>query len=284
MKVQTLAIDIFRKRIFPTKNGKKKIVIHLEKRQKFVIAVLVLSLGLFSAEFQFGKSGVVTALVMSLFTDLFLFWAIREDMKDRYSLNALILPFVFSIACGLFYFLTPARILSRIIFTGLFGFGLYSLYLSQNIFVVGSIRTIALLSGARIVSFVITLLSFFFLTNIVFTLHLWIIPTILIIAIYTYILIYQSIWTYVLQKSETTNIPLWVFAVTACLIETVLLLWFWPTGPTVLALFLTGFFYTLVGLSHVWFERRLFRGVLWEYVWVGVVVFFILLLFTQWGK
>jgi hypothetical protein len=75
-----------------------------------------------------------------------------------------------------------------------------------------------------------------------------------------------------------------VLAMTVLLLEAAGALWFWPSSPTVIALFLTGFFYTLVGLSHVWFERRLFKGVLWEYVWVGVVVFFVLNLFTHWGQ
>ena len=68
------------------------------------------------------------------------------------------------------------------------------------------------------------------------------------------------------------------------MIEIAAVVWFWPSTPTVIALFLAGFFYTIVGISHVWFEKRLFRGVMWEYVWVGATVCFVLLLFTSWGK
>jgi hypothetical protein len=76
----------------------------------------------------------------------------------------------------------------------------------------------------------------------------------------------------------------WVFALSVALVEVATLLWFWPSSPTVIALFLAGFFYTIVGLSHMWFERRLFKGILWEYVWVSCITFFVLILFTQWGK
>jgi hypothetical protein len=97
------------------------------------------------------------------------------------------------------------------------------------------------------------------------------------------LLIYGSLWTYNLQKT-ISSIGIWVAALTACLVETAIILWFWPSSPTVIALFLAGFFYTIVGLSHVWFEKRLFKGILWEYVWVGSVTFFVLILFSPWGK
>ncbi len=266
------------------KRDKKTLIISIDKRKKFVIGVALLSGILFITELQFGKSGFIIAAFLSFLTNVFLYWAIRHDLKENFSLNVFILPFFYSLAFALFYFLIPARLLFRLALTSFYAFGLYSLFLSQNIFTVSAIRTIALLSGARIVSFVLTLLSIFFLTNIVYTLHLHIFPTIVLIALYSYPLVYQSLWTYVLQKTEEHPLILWSGIITLCLIEVASALWFWPTSPTVIALFITGFFYTLVGLSHVWLEKRLFRGVLWEYVWVGVAVFFTLLVFTSWGK
>lgn len=265
------------------KKGKKLLIFTIEKRQKFVLAVVILSAILFLSEFQFGKYGVIVALFMAIISNVFLYWAVREDIKDNFSWSIFILPLFFSLSFALFYFLIPGRLLFRLLLTSLYAFGLYSLYLSQNIFIVSSIRTIALLSGARIVSFVVTLISYFFLTNTLYALHLHIIPTLFILAIYTFLLTYQSIWTYTLQKSPHP-IKQWVGGITLCIVEAAALLWFWPSSPTVIALFLTGFLYTLVGLSHVWLEKRLFRGVLWEYVWVGVTVFFVLVGFTSWGR
>lgn len=269
-----------------TRSSKKKtLIIRLEKRQKFVISVLLLSIVLFFTESQFRQSGFLTAFLLAFFTDVFLFWAIRADLKDAesdYPYSIFILPFFYTFAFVLFYFLVPSRLLSRVILTILYGVGLYSLYLCQNIFTVSSIRTIALLSGAKIVSFVLTLLSFFFLSNIVFTLHLPIFFTAPVIAVFTVFLVFQSLWSYTLQRTSFSLFA-WSGLITVCLLEIAASLWFWPSSPTVIALFMTGFFYTIVGLSHVWLERRLFRGVLWEYVWVGAVVFFVLQLFTSWG-
>lgn len=258
----------------------------IEKRQKFVIAVILLCFSLFIAEFQkfhVTQSGIYIVLFLAFLTNIFLYWAIHQDVRENKAYQSFILPFFYSLAFGLFYFVTPTIFLSRIILAVVYAFGLYSLFLSQNILVVSSMRTIALLSGARIVSFVITLISYFFLTNIVYALHVNIVWVILFFAFYTFALIYGSLWTYNLQKT-IPNIVTWVWVLTVCLVEVAVLLWFWPSSPTVIALFLTGFFYTIVGLSHIWFERRLFKGILWEYVWVSCITFFVLFLFTPWGK
>lgn len=69
----------------------------------------------------------------------------------------------------------------------------------------------------------------------------------------------------------------WVTVLALCLFELSIVLWFWPSTPTLISLFLTGIFYTIIGLSHAWFDRRLFRGVMWEYIWVGALVFFMLI-------
>jgi len=252
------------------------------KRQKFVIGVLILSFGLFFSEHFFGRSGLIFVFLLSLLTDLLILLSIYEDIKETDSLYVFILPFLFSFAFGLFYFLVPARFITRIAITSLYGIGLYSLLLSQNIFVIASMKTIQLLPSARIVSFILTVVSYFFLANIAFSLHLSIIPLSLIIFSFSFLLVFHSLWMYGLDKSAR-QLAIWSLALAGCLFEASLILWFWPTNPTVIALFLTGFYYSIVGLTHVWFDKRLFKNVLWEYVWVGAIVLFVLILFTSWG-
>ena len=265
------------------KKSNRKLQFAIGKRQKFVLAVIILSLGLFFTEYQLTQWGLILTLIMPFLTVLFLLWAVFSDLKENKLYQVIILPFIYTFAFGFFYLLTPTSFVVRLLLTAIYAFGLYSLFLSQNIFIVSSSRTIQLLSGARIVSFVITLISFFFLTNIVFSFHVIIFPVIAAIAIYTFFLIYHSLWTYTLQK-YSQPLMIWVSALTVCVSEIASLVWFWPSSPTVTALFLTGFFYAIVGLSHIWFEKRFFKGILWEYVWVGTIVFFVLLLFTQWGQ
>ncbi len=252
------------------------------KRQKFIVSVIVLSLGLFSSQYILGKSAISIVFVLSILTPIFLYIGLRNDLKENFNLQVFILPFFYSLAVGLFYLLVPARLLTRVGMTSLYAMGLYSLYLSQNIFTVSSIRTIALLSGARTVSLVLTLLSYFFLSNVVFSFHINVFITLLLIFIYTFLIVLQAIWTYTLEKNPLVEI-FWTLSLTICLVEIALFLWFRLSSPTVLALFLSAIFYVLIGLTHAWFEKRLFRGVILEYFWVTVVSFIFLVLFTNFG-
>jgi hypothetical protein len=254
----------------------------LSKRERLIVSIVLLSLGLFITEYFLGKSALYTILGLSVITDIFLFLSLREDLKDNFWPQIFILPFFYSLAFGLFYFLAPARLLTRIAMTSLYALGLYSLFLSENIFTVSAVRTIALLSSARTVVFTLTLLSYFFLANVIFTFHINVILTLLLIFGFSFPLVLNCIWIYSLERKLFANV-LWVFSLALCLFEVAVLLWFWPSSPTVIALFLTGIFYSIVGLSQAWFEKRLFKSVIVEYVWVALVVFIVLALFTTWG-
>ncbi len=258
---------------------RKNTLFNVPKRQKFIISVLILSLILFFSEQLFGKGGIYIAIALSILTDVFVFWAIKKDLENNFSLQVFILPLLYTLACALFYFLVPVRFLTRVGMTSLYAFGLYSLLLSENIFIVSSIRTIGLLSSARTVSFIVTLLSYFFLANVVFSLHLNIVLTLVLVFAFSYPLIVHSIWTHTLDRNLRSHIQ-WIFLIALCLVETALVLWFWPTTPTLIALFLTCLFYILVGISQIWLDKRLFKGVMWEYIWVSVIVFIVFITFS----
>src|SRR5258708_3315604 len=157
---------------------------------------------------------------------------------ENFYFQIFILPFLYCLSFGLFYFLAPALLRTRIITTSLFSVGLYSLFLSENIFIVASIRTIALLNGARIVTFVVTLISYFFITNIIFSLRTNIFITALLIAIFSFLFLVHAIWTYTFEKDIRKDI-IWTITLTACFTELATLLWFWPTSSTFTALFMT---------------------------------------------
>lgn len=253
----------------------------LTKRQRLVVGVIIVSAGLFFVEQSLKESGIYFIILLAILTVLFLYWALREDMKNNFILQIFILPFFFTFSFGLFYLLFPERILVKIVLTIIYAIGIYSVYLSQNIFIISSIRTIALLSSARTVSFIATLISFFILMDVIFSLHLNIIFTMVLLSLAAFPLIVYSIWSYSLDKNIKSEIP-WGVMLTLSILEVSVLLWFWPSTATIIALFLTGFLYIILGLSHLWFEKRLFKNVLWEYIYVAVAVFLMLVVFTPW--
>lgn len=258
-------------------------IINLNKRQKFVLAVLTLTIGVFLSEHFTGLKLMVASLTLAVVTDLMLLLILRRDIKGTFFGPILILPFFFTLAFPFFYALVPERLISRLIIAIIYAFGLYSLFLTQNIFAVSGIRTINLLRSARIVAFVITLLVFYFLVNFIFSLRLPVLLTPLAILPVSFLMNIQSLWTYTLDTSQVKAIAIFSFIISLSILQLSYVLILWPVNASIYSLFLTGIFYTYSGLCHAWLERRLFKGILWEYVWVGFISVLFLVIFSKWG-
>lgn len=258
-------------------------LITLNKRQKFVASVLVLSFGVFLSEYFTGITLTISAASLAVLTVLMLLFILKDDIKGTFFAPILVLPFFFTLAFPFFFALVPERLLSRVIITGIYVFGLYSLFLTQNIFAVSGIRTINLLRSARIVAFVITLLVFYFLVNFIFSLRLPVLLTPLVIFPLSFLMNIQSLWTYSLDKSQIKEISVFSVIIALTILELSYVLILWPVNASIYSLFLTGIFYTYSGLCHAWLERRLFKGILWEYVWVGFISVLFLIIFSKWG-
>jgi len=258
-------------------------LLKINKRQKFVFSVLFLSILFFVSQFLSGLQIFSATVMLAVFTDLLLFLILREDIKGTFFYPILILPFFFSLSFPFFYTLMPARLISQIIITSLYAFGLYSLFLTQNIFAVSGIRTINLLRSARIVAFVLTLLVLFFMYNFAFSLRQFYVVTPALIFMISFLMNLESLWTYSLNKSQVGEIVLSSFIISFSLAQLSLVLTLWPVNSSIYSLFLTGIFYTYSGLVHAWFERRLFKGILWEYIWVCFISVLLLIVFSRWG-
>jgi len=255
----------------------------LSKRQKFVFAVLFLSTGVFISEFLSGYYLVMSSIVLSLLTVGFLYFAVRDDIADTFSYPIFILPALFTLSFVLFYPLVPARLFTRIIITAVYAFGLYSLFLTQNIFAVSTIKTINLMRSARIVSFVLTIIVLFLLLNVAFSIRLPFYISFVVVFFFVLSLSFQSLWSYSSDKESGRQMTLLAALIALSLSEISLVLTMWPINASIYSIFLTGIFYSYSGVIHAWIEKRLFKGVLWEYLWVGFLAVLILIIFAKWG-
>lgn len=257
--------------------------LNLDKRKRFVLAVGLLALGLLISQFMTGFGRVVASLILAILSGSSLFVIIYQDIKGTFSYPLFILPLLYTLSLGLFYFLVPERFLTRIIVTIFFAVTTYALFLSHNIYAVSSIRTIQLLRAAHAVSFFLTAIAFFIFVNIIFTLHLMPYMLLGLVFIISFPLIVQILWNINLEGSISKDVLFFSLSLSFIIGQIATMLSFWPTSPTVAALFLSGNFYTFVGLSQHWLERRLFKGILWEYIWVILIVFLVLIFTTKWG-
>lgn len=258
-------------------------LLNLNKRQKLVLSVLFLSLVFFSIQFLKDTQLFVSTVFLAILTDLVLYLILRKDVRETFFYPILVLPFFYSLSFPFFYTLVPDRLISQIIITSLYAFGLYSLFLTQNIFAVSGIRTINLLRSARIVSFVLTLLVLFFLFNFAFSLRQFYFITPVLTFVVALFMGFESIWSYSLNKLQAKEIAFSALIIAFVIMQLSIVLIMWPVNAAVYSLFLTGIFYTYSGLVNSWLEKRLFKGILWEYVWVGFISVLFLIVFSRWG-
>lgn len=256
---------------------------NLDKRKKFVLAIILLSFGLLISQFMTGISRIVTSFLLATFSAAALLAIIYKDIKGTFAYPLFILPFFYTLALGLFYFLVPERFLTRLLVTVFFATTTYALFLAHNIYAVSSIRTIQLFRAAHAVNLFLTIIAFFILIDILFTLHLAFYFLFLLLFIVSAPLILQLLWSVTLDNTISEIVLIFTLSLSFMIAQVGAMLSFWPATPTVAALFISGAYYTFVGLSQYWLEKRLFKGILWEYIWVVVVVFLVLLFATKWG-
>lgn len=256
--------------------------INLNKRQKIIITSVLLTIGLLSTQlvdfnlrFRFIAGLGIAAYILSL-------WALWEGINLTKAVILMVLPTFYVLAVASFYFLLPVRWLTRAPVAAIFGLSFYLLLLSQNVFNVASIRTIPLYRAASTASFLFTLLSAFFLFNVVFALRLLFLWNGVIVAAISFPLILQVLWSIKMEDRVAPSIAVQSFILSLILGELALSFSFWPMHTVIWSLSLSSAMYVLVGLATHVLRDRLIRRVVWEYLAIGAVVFMISFLATSW--
>lgn len=255
----------------------------MSKRQRFVVSAVLLSLGFIAVQFlsnvnRFWAIGALGAVTLLLFI-----WSLYEGLGKNMTLLTLILPVTFTIGVGVFWFLLPTSIYTRIPIVIFYGIGIYILLLTLNIYSVSATRTIALLRAARGVGFVLTLVTSFLVFDAILSLKAPIYWNIILVFIFSFLLYFQGLWSAVLSieySKDLTNTSLIMALITSQIAGS---LYFWPVTVVVGSLFLTVSVYMLLGLGQNKLESRLFSATVREHAVVGIFVFIAMYLATHWG-
>lgn len=255
----------------------------MSKRTRFLITSILLSLGFIGIQFldnqyRIPAIGGLGAVTIGLFV-----WSLWEGLGRDMTLATLILPFFYTVGVGLFWFLLPVSIFTRIPIVLLYGIGIYSLCLTTNIYTVAAIRTIALLRAAKGVGFVITLFTFFLIFDAVLSLRTTLPITAGSIALISIPLFFQGLWFVQLEKEFDKKILTTSFVSALVVGQIAAALHFWPVTVVVGSLFLTIAVYVLLGLSQARVEARLFSQTVRDYLIVGIIVFIGMFFATSWG-
>lgn len=255
----------------------------MSKRKRFIIISLVLSLGFLGIQF-FDQYRFIYIGLLGLTTASLFYWSLSEGIGKNMTLLSLVLPTLFTLGVGVFWFLLSTNFLARIPIVLMYGIGIYVLALTMNIYTVSaSIRTIALLRAARGVGFVLTLLTSFLIFDAIFSLRVFFMLNALLVFLFTFPLYLQGFWA--IELEEKLNSKLIMLSLICSLIsaEITVALYFWPVTVVVGSLFLSATFYMLLGLGQSKLEGRLFKATIREYLLVGLFVFVGMYFATRWG-
>ncbi len=256
--------------------------INLTKRQEFVFVtalatVLLLLSQLVSVEFRYPMVIGISIIIYFLSA-----LVLRDDLKGIEWFTLLALPTLFTAGVLLFYFLLPTRWLTRVPVVLFYSIGFYALLLTENIYNVASVRTIALLRAAHTVGFLLTLVSFFLLLQSILAFRLPMAFHILAVGMLTYGLSYQALWSVELTNDVSRRVGVLSFILSLLLMQLSWVFMIWPVSTTLVALFLTTYMYSAVGMAQQFLIDKLYKKTILEFTIVLTIVFFIFLFGTHW--
>lgn len=254
----------------------------LTKRQQFVGITVLLTLGLMTTQLVSLDFRYPMIIALSVASYLLCAFGLREDLKGHEWATLLILPTFFTTAVSVFYFLLPTRWLTRLPIAVLYAVGMYALLLTENIYNVAVVRTIALLRAAHSVGFLMTLITYFLLVQTVLAYRLYPWTNALLIGAVTFPLTLQILWAVNLEPRIGKGVMELSVILTVAAVELAVMFSLIPVRTTLFALFLTACFYGMAGLGQQYLADRLYKRTVIEFFGVVAVVFIILLLTINW--
>lgn len=255
----------------------------MSKRKRFILTSLVLSFGFIGIQLIDVRYRYVSIICLTILTIILFIWCLKEGLGKNLTLLTLILPTMYTLSVGLFWFLLPSSIFARVPVVILYGFGIYALCLTSNIYTVAAIRTIALLRAARGVGFVLTLLTSFLVFDTILSLKASVLINLLLTVTTSFPLFMQGLWTSKIEEKFSGEIFLSSVIFSIIVGEIAAILFFWPVSLIVGSLFLTVTLYMLLGLGQAKVEGRFFPQTVREYIIVCVLVIFGMFVATRWS-
>lgn len=254
----------------------------MRRREKFVLASTVLSLGLALVQYTGLEWRYYAIMAFMLVTYGASAWALRDDLQSHEWFTVLPFPVIYSAAVSFFYFLLPDSLVTQVVFLGLFGVGMYALYLTSNIFSVAKGRTIQLLYAAHAVGLFFTLFTSMLFTNTIFTFRFPFYVNAFLGAVVHFPLIMMSLWSIKLDSFVSKAVFQQTVLLTLILAEVMALVSLLPFPAWHSALFVMGLLYIGIGILQSQLRERLFQNTANEYSLVALFLAFTFFVLMPW--
>jgi len=257
--------------------------IELSKRQQFILITFSLTVILILTQLislEYIRYPLV--FLLAAITYIGSAFGLREDLRGVEWFTLLIPLTLYSAAVALFYFLLPARWLTRIPVAFLYAVGLYGYLLTQNIYNVAANRTIALLRAARSVGFFLTILTYYLLVLTILSFRSYAIINSLWIGIISWLHILPALWSVELSEKASGRVVGISITLAVVLAQLAWAFSLWPMPTTMIALLLSSVLYSTVGMGQEYLAQKLYKKTIIEFVSVCVIVFLAAMLTTRW--
>lgn len=254
----------------------------MSKRIKFIITPILLSGGFLGITFLSNNDRFWGISILSIFAVIIFAWALFEGLGKNATLLALVLPAMYTLGVGIFWFLLPATIYATFPVILLYGVGVYALCKTENIYVVSTFKKIALSRAANGVGFVLTLFTSFLLYDAILSLRISPAFTTPMVFVVSFLLLLQGLWSSELEKHFDRKVVITSVVLSFSISALNLVLFFWPLSLIEASLFLVVGMYILLGLGQAKVEGRLFKSTIREYLIVGALALIFLIFNTSW--
>jgi hypothetical protein len=256
--------------------------IKIDKRIRLVISVIILGLlMLFSTFFNFDKAIFFLPIFITT-TYLLSYFSLLEGIKKIGWFGLFLMPELITIFFYLFYFLFPARWLTRLPFIFIYEVSIYAVLLCANIFNVGVEKNLQLYRAAFSINFFFQAVVSYLFYNVLFSLKYNFLINMFGAGISAFLLSMQLFWSIRLNRFLDRSVLIYSVFTTLLMAEMGLLISFVPSRTAVYALFLTACYYSITGIIHHHIDEKLFEETIREYVSVWVFVLVITILSLSW--
>lgn len=254
----------------------------IEKRVRFILSTLILSLLLLiSTFFFFDKAWLFIPLFVVLSYAL-TFFSILEGIEKIEWVSLFLMPVLVTVGFYLFYFLFPVRWLTRIPFIAFYAVSIYATFLVSNIFNVGVEKSLQLYRAAFSVNYFYQTFIIFLFANLLLSLHFNFLVTSLLFFVLGTAIATHLFWSIKLERHLEFQVVKFGLLVGLIMLQVSLAASFIPIPVSVMALFLSAVFYSIGGLTYLYLDSRLFKETVREYVIVLGFLLLIIVLTITW--
>lgn len=254
----------------------------MRRREKFVFASFFLALVLIAVQYVPLEWRPVGLLVFAFLSYVLAAWSLFDNLDGIEWLTVVPLPAMYALSVSAFYFLLPASWIARAVIMGVFGLGMYALFLAGNIFTIARVRTIQLLRAAQAALFFFCLIAALLAFNTILSLGLLFFWNGLLVGVVAMLLSFSFYWSIRLERRLSGEVRALTIRTGCTLALLAMVVGFFPGTLWPSSLFLMSAMYTMLGMGQSALEQRLFTSTVREYVSVFFAVFLMYCLMLPW--